>query len=381
MTVSERFHEGRRDRAGALIAGSLRSLGLQPTLLSLYGSDHEQLVDVIEATKKECDVLVISDGIQRGLSEGHEEIPTGLSAAPPLLDSSGATLATSMKLHNRLTFFLPSSSPSLDYAIEQYLLPALASRSSKRCFASHVIRVFGKSRDEIGALLFDLGRGDRDLEVEIVEEGPEIVLSMTAKGATYDEATRRAQRLGVEVCSTLGRDVHGPLGQDLPTALSEALRSKRWTLAVVEVGTGGVVLERLAFDEARSHFFKLGLVFEDPRALGAASELFREPLLKDGSIDATTARAIARRIEALAVADFVLVLVGALGPHGGSTQVPVGLVHFAVNGCGAERSVEKRFNAIPRQFMGQWISATAFRLVLDHCRHLGGRASSAPFSP
>lgn len=381
---------------------------MRPLRLVEAARDVDELVELLKFSSTKCDALVVSGGIgpepfdttaleaARALGEATERELCLLddfsgSTGRGWADRSPGTFT--MKLGESEVIFLPGTSPALDVAIEQHLLPLLAARRTGIIVATHTIRAFGPSDGDIKDLLGDLELGSPDHELELHREGAELVISLSASAKNREAAAKAVHHLGAAVCAKLGLDVHGPLGQDLPQAVSEALRGRSWTLATVEVGTGGLIPERVALDEERSSYFVLGLVSEDmnvsesERVLSVVRpvDIIRGKRGKRGERakggKGPDAMQLARGIKERSGADVGLALVGLLGPRGGSTDVPTGLVHFAVTGGGSERSHAERFHSVPRRHMGQWIAARALRLLLDHCREKGGGPSSAPSSP
>lgn len=406
VSVSDQLIIGRRpDHRGPLIARALASLGIRPVQLTTAASDSAELTEFLEMSSSRSDIVVVSGGLGpapfqtaaleaamalASPAEGESsssELPSGARELEGTKENDSSSRAFTMKLGESELFFLPSSSPALDAAIELHLLPHLSARRTGRVVATHTIRAFGPSESDIEAHLADIERGSPGNEIELYRDGPEIVLVLSAWAESLETASSRVHHLGAAVCTKLGHDVHGPLGQDLPQAVSEALRARGWTLATVEVGTGGLIPERFALDEERSSFFALGLTLEDLNGRADGKEIFAKPLGNVGRCrggeggEKPDVLSSARGIKESSGADVGLALVGLLGPRGGSAETPTGLIHFAVTGGGSEHIHEERFRSVPRRHIGQWIAARALRLLLDHCREKGGGPSSAPSSP
>jgi len=359
VSIGEELILGRsRDRAGARVARALSSLGIRPAFITISGGADDEVDATLEEASGRCDVLIVVGGV----GPGREAPETG----------EDDTAASRVEKRAAQVFYLPADPPALEVALERQVLPALARRRPGKVFSVHRLRVSSRSREEVAEVLGELGPLPEGLAIELSSEGPELVLSIRAAAASQREALHATRRLGAEVCARLGHDVHGPMGQDLAQALSEAFRSRGWTLATVEVGTGGVVPELLSMAEERATFLRLGLTVDDPTALPPELGSTIGEGDRGSVVSASVAKALAGRVRRFGGATVGLALVGLPGPRGGSTETPVGLVHFAVTDGEGERYLERRFHSMPLRRRGQWIAAAALRLALDHCREKGG---------
>lgn len=362
IAVGDDLVRGRRlDHAGPLIARALTSLGLEPGRLAFAPADAGALAAQLDEARARCDALVVA---------GDEEVARrALAALGPGAAGEGA-----VELGGCRVFVLPASPPEMEVAIEQRLLPALAASAPRRAPFTIAIRVFPRTVAEVSAALADLEDRDAGLTLEIAQDldGPEVEVAIHAEAASAREAARRARRAGVEVCARLGHDVHGPLGQRLEAAVAEALQARGWSLAVVEVGTGGAVCDRLADTPEGDRVLRLGLTLGDePETLARLLGVSPEPL-RGGAVSPPAAAALAHGIRRLGGAALGLAVTALPGPAGGTPETPVGLVHFAVAGPGSERLLSRRFRSLSRPRLRQWSAATALRLVLDRCREKGG---------
>ena len=113
------------------------------------------------------------------------------------------------------------------------------------------------------------------------------------------------------------------------TAVLEACRARGFKLATAESCTGGLVAAALTEIAGSLDVVDRGFVTYSNEAkqqmLGVASETLRDY----GAVSRQTAEAMARGAIAHSNADVAVAITGIAGPGGGSTDKPVGLVHFA----------------------------------------------------
>jgi nicotinamide-nucleotide amidase len=149
-------------------------------------------------------------------------------------------------------------------------------------------------------------------------------------------------------------------------------RDESLTLATAESCTGGLLAGLITTVAGASDVFDRGFVTYSNAAkvecLGVSPEL----LERVGAVSAEVAAAMAEGTLVHSRADIALSITGIAGPGGGSTEKPVGLVHFGLARRGGPIStVEKRFGEIGRD----GVRAAALEVALDLLLEAAGRAT------
>jgi len=137
--------------------------------------------------------------------------------------------------------------------------------------------------------------------------------------------------------------------RDAATAVLEACRARGLKVTTAESCTGGLVAAALTEIAGSSDVVDCGFVTYSNEAkqqmLGVASETLRDA----GAVSAQTAQEMARGAIAHSNAHIAVAITGVAGPGGGSTDKPVGLVHFAAaSRAGALTHHEARYGDIGR---------------------------------
>jgi nicotinamide-nucleotide amidase len=157
-------------------------------------------------------------------------------------------------------------------------------------------------------------------------------------------------------------------GGDLAEALVSALLERRISVAVAESCTGGAVAQRLSQIPGVSEALREGLVTysNDAKAarLGVPSALIEE----HGAVSAEVALAMAEGLTASSGANLVGAVTGIAGPGGGSSEKPVGRVHFAVGLDGSFWGTERTFPDRGRAYVQAWSTNTLLSLMLQALR-------------
>lgn len=132
-------------------------------------------------------------------------------------------------------------------------------------------------------------------------------------------------------------------------ALLELCRSKKLTIATAESCTGGLIAATLTEIPGSSDVLERGFVTYSNEAKQAMLGVPAATIEKYGAVSRATAEAMASGALKHSPAELAVSVTGVAGPGGGSTEKPVGLVHFAAaSKRGALIHREKCFGDIGR---------------------------------
>lgn len=131
--------------------------------------------------------------------------------------------------------------------------------------------------------------------------------------------------------------------------LLEQARAKGAKIATAESCTGGLVAALLTEIAGSSDVVERGFVTYSNEAKVEMLGVAEATLIAHGAVSEATARAMAEGALAHSRATFAVSITGIAGPGGGTTDKPVGLVHFACAGTGrATVHAERRFGSLDR---------------------------------
>jgi nicotinamide-nucleotide amidase len=120
-------------------------------------------------------------------------------------------------------------------------------------------------------------------------------------------------------------------------------------IATAESCTGGLVAGLLTEIPGSSAVLERGVVTYSNEAKRELLGVPASMLEAHGAVSEATARAMARGALAHSRAQVAVSITGVAGPDGGTTEKPVGLVHFACAGPGAALvAIERRFGDLGR---------------------------------
>ncbi len=151
-------------------------------------------------------------------------------------------------------------------------------------------------------------------------------------------------------------------------ALLDACRKRGWMLTTAESCTGGLAMAGLTAIAGSSDVVERGFV---TYANAAKTDLLGVPpalIAEYGAVSAEVAKAMAEGALARSPAQVAVAITGIAGPGGGSSEKPVGLVHFACAATGRPTAQLRQVFAGNRDQVRHQAVAAAFDLVLAATR-------------
>jgi nicotinamide-nucleotide amidase len=255
---------------------------------------------------------------------GADVLPNPNGTAPGLWLEHGRTALV----------LLPGPPREMKPMFEAIVVDRLAPRTSGAGLFRRVLRITGRTESDVDATAQPIyGAWTAQavpIATTILAVLGQIELHLTARAASRSEADAVLDAAVAELGDVLGDSVYSTDGRSLEAVVGDALRSKRFTIAVAESCTGGLLASRLTDVPGSSAYVDRGVVCYSNRAkielLGIAETLIAE----HGAVSEAVARAMAEAILAQAGANVGVGVTGIAGPGGGTPQKPVGTVAIAV---------------------------------------------------
>jgi len=156
-------------------------------------------------------------------------------------------------------------------------------------------------------------------------------------------------------------------GDDITEAAArvlDACRSRRLKIVCAESCTGGLLAGALTEIPGSSDVFDRGFVVYSNAAKQQMLGVAEAVIERHGAVSREAADAMAEGALGHSAADLAVAVTGIAGPGGGSTEKPVGLVHFAAAARDGRRiHREKRFGDIGRSAVRMQSVAEALAMI------------------
>jgi len=375
---SEMLTPFRVDTNSLMITDALNAIGIDVRLKAVVGDDVDELVRILKDALEWADAIVVTgglgptedditrDAIASALNaplERHDSIVEQLKerfarrglrmpdinvrqAMVPrgavVLDNPNGSAPGLWLEHGRTAIVvLPGPPRELKPMLEAVVRDRLASRGSGGGLFRRVIKITARPESEVDALAQPIystwTKQAVPITTTILAALGQIELHLTAAASTRAEADAALEHAVAQLQEVLGSSIYSTDGRQLEVVIGDLLRERRFTIAVAESCTGGLLASRLTDVPGSSDYVERGVVCYSNRAktemLGVPEVVIRE----HGAVSEPVARELAVRVAALAGTNVGIGVTGIAGPGGGTPEKPVGTVALAVTVDGEVR--------------------------------------------
>ena len=200
---------------------------------------------------------------------------------------------------------------------------------------SHNIHVFGMSESVVEERLRDVMENLHNPTLAPYAKDGEVMLRLTAKAASADEADALMAPVMEKVRETLGDLIYGVDTVSLENTVATLLTERELTVAAAESCTGGLLSKRLTDIPGASAFFAGGVVAYSVESKSTILGVDRELINAKGAVSRETALAMADGARIKFGTDIGVGLTGVAGPGGDGSGLENGTVFAALTAEGA----------------------------------------------
>ncbi len=201
---------------------------------------------------------------------------------------------------------------------------------SDSIIVSHKINIFGKGESLVEDMLSTImPKLSNPTLAPYAKEG-EVMLRLTAKAATENEAGSLMQPVLTNVLGILGDFVYGVDTDSFESAVLKLLSDKKKTVVTAESCTGGMISKRLTDVPGASASFLGGIVTYSNSSKTELLGVPEDVLSIHGAVSKECAEKMALGVRARLAADIGISVTGIAGPSNDSMYKDIGLVYVAL---------------------------------------------------
>lgn len=365
---SELLAPDRTDTNSLWLTEKLNQIGIEVKLKTIVGDDDARLEETIKDAVRRSRVVITTGGLGptedditrkvaaramgrrllldekvlewirgrfasfgRPMPERNSRQAMVIDGAEVLDNPNGSAPGLFLEHEKTSVVLLPGPPREMRPMFENLVLPKLALKAGKVRVRRRVLRVAGLGESALDELIAPIYGLYDNPSTTILFNHTEVEIHLTASGKTEKEAVSLLDRLTELLEERLGNSIFSFGGETMEEIIGLKLSVGRYTLAVAESCTGGLIAQRLTDVPGSSKYFLEGVIAYSndakKRTLGVEPIL----LLEHGAVSAPVAEAMAEGVRKRAGADFGLSITGIAGPDGGSEEKPVGLVYIALS--------------------------------------------------
>jgi nicotinamide-nucleotide amidase len=216
------------------------------------------------------------------------------------------------------------------------LLPRLVGRAEERhakptVIRSLTLRTTGIAESKLADLLGPLGKDPLGIALAFLPGWEGVDLRLTVRELPAFAADERLRAAADALRARIGTWVYGEDDADLASLALDALRERKYRIAVAESCTGGMLGMRLTQFGGSSDVVAGGVISYDnavkTQQLGVRASLIES----HGAVSEEVAREMAAGARTRLLVDVGVSITGVAGPGGGTPQKPVGMVWLGVD--------------------------------------------------
>jgi len=230
---------------------------------------------------------------------------------------------------------------------------------------SHNIHIFGLGESAVEEKLYDLMQSLQNPTLAPYAKDGEVMLRLTAKASSKQDAEELMAPLLEKVKETLGDIIYGIDTDSLENTVVSLLKAQKLTLATAESCTGGLLSKRLTDIPGASKAYLGGIVAYSEQSKTELLGVDTELLKKHGVVSREVAIAMADGVRQRLNADIGIGITGIAGPDTDSSGKEPGTIFIALT------TKEKSTCISPRLFYDrERIRIGAANNALDMIRRL-----------
>jgi nicotinamide-nucleotide amidase len=245
-----------------------------------------------------------------------------------IVNPVGTAPGFSMSINQCRFFFLPGVPGEMKHMVTVAVLPEILRRIGERQAACMIrdICVFGPGESDVSEQLSGFTERFPEIKLGLQAVFPEIHVKLYLWGKYPDRLKNMADDAIAWVERRIGDHVFSFSGEGMEAVIGRLLKKRRFTVALAESCTGGLIAHRLTSVSGSSDYFNFsGVTYANAakiEVLGVSAATLRDC----GAVHENTAREMAQGARRAGNADLGLATTGIAGPTGGTKNKPVGTV-------------------------------------------------------
>lgn len=336
--------------------------GLGPTDDDMTAEAAAKLVDEPLVCDQRSLKRIMDRFAQRGLPFPENNVKQAMfPRSATIIDNPiGTAPAFEMRIRNRRLFFLPGVHREFRTILEQHLVGALTSEERGTCLFE-TMRLFGSTESSIGQMLQNICLNSGEL-IQYRVKFPEVLVTPVVQNG--DSA--RLEVLVTDIATRVGALFYSTGESTMPEVTGQLLRAKKWTIAVAESCTGGMLGELLTSVPGSSDYVTAGVIAYSNKAKQDLLGVSNATLAAHGAVSEPTVTEMLRGLRRTSPADVSVAISGVAGPGGGTDEKPVGTVFIGV------QIADNPPTILHKQFPGnrEWVRILAAWTAMDQVRKI-----------
>jgi nicotinamide-nucleotide amidase len=386
----------------AFIAEKLNSVGVFADRMTTVGDDEQEILDAFQKAFTTHDVVTVTGG----LGPTHDDITRAVickffntdlvlnneslenvknifarrNVSPRKVNEDQALVPRDCTvIQNRLgtapgyffergsKFFIvmPGVPYEMKAMMDDFVLPFLKKQNTGLVIRHLTLKTTGIAESFLAEQIGDvknLFSPDSGITLAFLPSPLGVRLRITVKAKSVDEAEQNIQDVETKLRSKAEKYIYASGDRELEEVIGTLLKERKFTLAIAESCTGGLIADRVTNISGSSEYFEHGMITYSNKSkiheLGVPSDFIKQY----GAVSRQVAEAMAFGIRTKSNADIGISTSGIAGPTGGSAEKPVGRVWIGYSDKDETFAVQFNFSG-ERRIIKERAAQAALELV------------------
>ena len=294
-----------------------------------------------DEVKRRIDIIFQSRGRETPqVSYVQAEVP---EKAAILHNTQGTAPGLLFEKNGKRVYSLPGVPLEAEHLLETYIVPHLEALGTQKV-EHRILKTTGIPESVLWGEIGPVSPFEEHVKVASLPSLLGVRIRFTATGKDLKETTAKLDAAEKLLRETIDHHIFAVDDETLEGNIGDLLKKKKWTLAVAESCTGGLIGHRLTNVSGSSEYFLEGAVTYSNEAKQARLGVDRALIQNHRAVSEEVATAMAEGIRQRAGSDYGLAVTGIAGPTSGTPDKPVGLTYIAVTGTQGTRCEKFRFH-------------------------------------
>ena len=260
-----------------------------------------------------------------------------------LHNTQGTAPGLLFEKNGKRVYSLPGVPLEAEHLLETYIVPHLENLGTIKV-QHRILKTTGSPESVLWEEIGPVSPFEEYVRVASLPSLLGVRIRFTATGKDSKETTAQLDAAEKLLREKIDHHIFAVDDETLEGNIGDLLKKKKWTLAVAESCTGGLIGHRLTNVSGSSEYFLEGAVTYSNEAKQTRLGLDSALIEAHGAVSEEVATAMAEGIRHKSGSDFGLAVTGIAGPTGGTPDKPVGLTFIAVTGLQGTRCEQFRFH-------------------------------------
>lgn len=351
----------------SFIGQKLTEIGIEVKRITTISDHEEDIISAITSAEKRADVIIATGGLgpthddvtkkafvryfksklilnktilkkiqksfkERGIvmSPINEEQALVPDDASIVENKMGTAPGLRFQKNNRDFFVLPGVPSEMKTMVEDTIIPLLKKKSTL-FIKRRMIKTTGVAESTLFEKMGNISELEKIVKIAFLPKSTGVEIRLTATNPDEMQCSENLAQAESIIRQRINEHIWGFDDQNLEDVVAQLLFEQHKTIAIAESCTGGMITDRLTNVSGSSTYLKQAIIAYSIESKVNTLGMKKQFIDQLGEVSAEVAIEMAKKVREMSNTDFGLATTGLLGPNGGISKTPVGLIYVAVS--------------------------------------------------